>query len=368
MADMQSPAIVLGDPVPWFGAPLLGTGSFHLQVAAGRWIVLSFLGSPTDPRVERGLELLRDADLFDSDKLIFCGVLTSPPADPAPFLARSTSAIAFMADYDGAISRSYGAGAGPRTIVLDPMLRAIANVAWDDSGNHASAVRDLLRSLQSVDDSAGVPLTAPILIIPRVFDFPLCETLVQFYDKIGGQDSGFLVDVDAKTAQVVDYRMKRRNDLLVAHPVLREAIRDQIVRRLLPPVERFFQFQATRMDRYIVACYDSQVGGHFQRHRDNENIGAQHRRFAVSINLNADFDGGEISFPEYSPQTFKAAPGTAVVFSGSILHQVSRVTRGRRYVFLTFLFDEDGERLRQANLKASQEAQRQPQGAASAPA
>ncbi len=46
--------IVLGDPAPWFGAPLVGGGAFNLQVAAGRWIVLAFLGSPADPRVERG--------------------------------------------------------------------------------------------------------------------------------------------------------------------------------------------------------------------------------------------------------------------------------------------------------------------------
>jgi hypothetical protein len=37
------------------------------------------------------------------------------------------------------------------------------------------------------------------------------------------------------------------------------------------------------------------------------------------------------------------------------------VTRGRRYVFLTFLFDEEAERVRQANLQVAQEAQRQPQ-------
>ena len=43
------------------------------------------------------------------------------------------------------------------------------------------------------------------------------------------------------------------------------------------------------------------------------------------------------------------------MFSASILHQVSRVTRGRRYVFLTFLFDEEAERVRQANLSAMQE-------------
>ena len=45
----------------------------------------------------------------------------------------------------------------------------------------------------TVDDSAGVPMHAPTLIVPRVFDFPLCEFLVQFYDQNGGEvcpDSG----------------------------------------------------------------------------------------------------------------------------------------------------------------------------------
>ena len=54
------------------------------------------------------------------------------------------------------------------------------------------------------------------------------------------------------------------------------------------------------------------------------------------------------------------------MFSASILHQVSRVTGGRRYVFLTFLFDEEAERMRQANLRAVREAQPQLQLAASA--
>src|SRR5487761_1678908 len=212
MAESGEPAhrIVLGDPAPWFTAPLIGGGSFHLQVAAGRWIVLSFLGSLEEKRANDELtKLLCDAQLFDDDRMVFYGVLAAPPADPQLYLARSTPAIGFIADHDGAVSRSFGAAAMPRTIVLDPMLRIIANIAWDYPGGHAAAVRNLLRSLPAVDDSAGVPLTAPVLIVPRVFDFALCETLVQFYDKIGGQDSGFLLDVDSKTAQVVDYRMKR---------------------------------------------------------------------------------------------------------------------------------------------------------------
>jgi predicted 2-oxoglutarate/Fe(II)-dependent dioxygenase YbiX len=342
--------IILGDPVPWFGAPLLSGGSFHLQVAAGRWIVLSFLGSPAEARVERELEaLLCDAHLFDDDKLVFYGVLTSPPADPTPYLACSTSAISFIADYDGAISKTYGAAETPRTIVLDPMLRTIANIAWDHPDGHASTVCSVLQSLPPVDAAAGVPMTAPVLTVPRVFDFPLCDALVQFYDKIGGQDSGFLLDVESKTAQVVDHRMKRRSDLVVAHPVLREAIRDQIVRRMLPPIQRFFQFQATRMDRYIVACYDSSVGGYFQQHRDNENIGAQHRRFAVSINLSNDFDGCDLIFPEFGRKSYRPPMAGAVVFSCGALHQVTPVTRGRRYAFLAFLYGEADAALREAN-------------------
>jgi predicted 2-oxoglutarate/Fe(II)-dependent dioxygenase YbiX/peroxiredoxin len=352
MSDSEADrcAIVLGDPVPWFAAPLIGEGAFNLSVAAGRWIVLAFLGSPANPRLEQELAaLFRCYRLFDEDRIVFYGILTAPPDDPAPYLSRTTSAVSFLADYDGAISRAFGAGEMPRTIVLDPMLRAVANVRWDDGAGHAETLAGVLQSLPAVDDSAGVPLTAPVLIVPRVFDFQLCDVLVQFYEKIGGKDSGFLFDVDGKTARVVDYRLKRRNDLGVAHPQLREAIRSQVVRRLVPSIERFFQFRATRMDRYIVACYDSAVGGHFHRHRDNVNVGAQHRRFAVSINLNKDYDGCDLVLPEFGHRSYRAPYGGAIVFSCGALHQVTPVTRGRRYAFLAFLYGEADAAVREAN-------------------
>jgi predicted 2-oxoglutarate/Fe(II)-dependent dioxygenase YbiX/peroxiredoxin len=342
--------IVLGDPVPWFGAPLLAEGAFNLQVAAGRWIVLSFLGSPANPRVNEELSaLLCDAQIFDEDRLVFYGILTAQPDDPARYIRLSTPAIAFLADYDGALSRRYGAAGKPRTIVLDPMLRAVADIPWDHPAGHAQSVRNVLQSLPAVDDSAGVPLCAPVLIVPRVFDFPLCDFLVDFYQKLGGKDSGFLLDSDGKTATVVDYRVKRRNDLPLAAPRLRNVVRGQVVRRLLPAVERFFQFQATRMDRYIVACYDSAVGGHFYRHRDNVNAGAQHRRFAVIINLNKDYDGCDLVFPEFGRRVYRAPHGGAVVFSCGALHQVTPITRGRRYAFLAFLYGEADAALRESN-------------------
>jgi peroxiredoxin len=343
-------AILLGDPVPWFGAPLIGDGAFNLQVAAGRWIVLSFLGSPDRPQAAAELaELLRDSALFGEDRIVFCGVLTAPPEQPAQFAALASPGICFLADYDGAISRSFGAAAMPRTVVLDPMLRAIADIPWDHADGHAQTVRSVLHSLPDVDDSAGVPMTAPVLVVPRILDFSLCDFLIQSYDKLGGKDSGFLLDGSGKTATVVDYRLKRRNDLGIVMPEVRDVIRGQIVRRLLPAIERFFQFQATRMDRYIVACYDSAIGGHFYRHRDNINAGAQHRRFAVTINLNKDYDGCDLVFPEFGRRTYRAPHGGAVVFSCGALHQVTPVTRGRRYAFLAFLYGEADAALRESN-------------------
>ena len=65
------------------------------------------------------------------------------------------------------------------------------------------------------------------------------------------------------------------------------------------------------------------------------------------MNLNSDFEGGAVLFPEYNLRPVKPPKGWAVVFPAAILHSVSRVTRGSRYAFLDFLYDEAGEKLRE---------------------
>jgi predicted 2-oxoglutarate/Fe(II)-dependent dioxygenase YbiX/peroxiredoxin len=342
--------VVLGDPVPWFSAPIVTGGSFDLHVSAGRWVVLSFLGSPANPRAMAEIaELARASSSLGEDHVIVGCVFTGQPDDMASLAAISSNKLFFLADYDGAISRSFGAHEMPRTVVLDPMLRAVADIAWDMPQGHAETVGNVLRGLPSVDDSAGVPMFAPALMVPRVFSFEICDFLVQFYEQQGGVDSGFQFDVAGKTTTLSDWRLKRRSDVAIAAPEVRELVRGQIVRRLLPAIEQFFQFRATRMDRYIVACYDSEVGGHFHRHRDNVNAGAQHRRFAVSINLNNNFEGCDLTFPEFGRKTYRPSEGGALVFSCGALHQVTPVTKGRRYAFLAFLYGEEDVKKREAN-------------------
>jgi predicted 2-oxoglutarate/Fe(II)-dependent dioxygenase YbiX len=343
--------MVLGDPVPWFSAPLITGGAFDLHVSAGRWVVLSFLGSPANPRVMTELAaLVRESAGFSEDHVVIGCVFTSPP-DLAMLAAvgSSNNKLFFMADYDGAISRDFGASEMQRTVVLDPMLRSIADIAWDNPQGHTETVCAVLRGLPDVDASAGVPMFAPALIVPRVFSFELCDFLVQFYEQQGGVDSGFQFDVSGKTTTISDWRLKRRSDVPVAAQEVRDLVRGQIVRRLLPQIEQNFQFKATRMDRYIVACYDAEVGGHFHRHRDNVNAGAQHRRFAVSINLNGNFEGCDLTFPEFGRKTYRPPEGGALVFSCGALHQVTPVTKGRRYAFLAFLYGEEDAKKRETN-------------------
>jgi hypothetical protein len=108
----------------------------------------------------------------------------------------------------------------------------------------------------------------------------------------------------------------------------------------VPEIAKAFQFRVTRIERYIVACYDAADGGHFRAHRDNTTKGTAHRRFAVSINLNDGYDGGELWFPEFGPRRYRPPAGGAVVFSCSLLHEATRVTRGVRYATLPFLYDD----------------------------
>jgi len=104
------------------------------------------------------------------------------------------------------------------------------------------------------------------------------------------------------------------------------------------------------MERYLVACYDGDNGGHFNAHRDNTTKGTAHRKFAVTLNLNSeDYEGGELRFPEFGSCTYKPPTGGAVVFSCSLLHEALLVTRGTRYAFLPFLYDEAAAALRERN-------------------
>jgi predicted 2-oxoglutarate/Fe(II)-dependent dioxygenase YbiX len=189
-----------------------------------------------------------------------------------------------------------------------------------------------------------------VLLVPNVLEGDLCRRLIALYAAQGGEPSGFMLEVDGKTVLLTDPEHKQRRDCAVEDPALRRLLLERVKAALVRIVRRAFQFEATRMERYLIGCYDSGTGGHFRPHRDNTTSGTAHRRFAVSINLNAGgYDGGDLRFPEYGPRTYRPPTGGAVVFSCSLLHEATAVTRGTRYAFLPFLYDDAAAKLREAN-------------------
>jgi len=185
--------------------------------------------------------------------------------------------------------------------------------------------------------------------VPGVLEPSLCRDMIAIYESDGGRDSGFMRDVDGKTTLVLDARHKQRRDAPISDVAMQRAILARINRRLAPALKHAFQFEATRIERHIVACYQAGAG-HFRPHRDTTTKGTAHRKFAVTINLNAaDYDGGDLRLPEFGQRTYRAPTGGAIVFSCSLLHEATPVTRGRRYAYLPFRYDENGARLRESN-------------------
>jgi predicted 2-oxoglutarate/Fe(II)-dependent dioxygenase YbiX/peroxiredoxin len=350
----------VGDPVPGFVQRSTSNPGYTFDTAAGRYIVMCFFATGAD---EQGRLMLRILDehrpVFDDDRVAFFGVSLDPADEREGRVCGSVPGIRYFWDFDGTVSRLYGAipvdarggrvGARRFWLVLDPTLRVRAVFPARPDAGERHEVAAYLKALPPVDAFSGFPVQAPILVLPNVFEPDLCRHLVELYRARGGKDSGFMREVDGKTVGVVDYGHKRRSDCSIEDGELKAVLQRTVRRRVLPEIRKAYQFEATRMERYIVACYDGETRGHFCAHRDNTTKGTAHRKFALSINLNDDFDGGEVGFPEYGSRTFKAPMGGAVVFSCSLLHAVSPVTRGRRYVFLPFLYDEAAAALREAN-------------------
>ena len=335
---------------------LLNRGRHRLAFDSfpGRAIALAFLGSAGDPETDAALQAFAaHRRLAEDGKAAFFAVASEPDPAARNGLEMRFPSVRFLWDGESLASAF---GAARAWVVLDPTLRVVEVAPLDERERVMGRLDRAAAPSQAFGDSPP----APILMLADVLEPELCRHLVDGFERDGGKESGFMQDVEGRSVEHFDNGWKRRRDFPLTDPRLIAAIRARIGRRVGPEIRKAFQMAVTRIERDLIARYDAETGGHFGPHRDDTGIAVAHRRFAVSINLNGDFDGGEISFPEYGPRTFKAAPGTAVVFSASILHQVSRVTRGRRYVFLTFLFDEEGERVRQANLQAAQR-QRQPQ-------
>lgn len=352
-----------GDFLPAFTVGSSLNPNYSFDTLAGHRVLLAFVGSGcTEKGARLGDALIALKPMLKASG-IHCFVVTADPRDrDGEQFERVRSAFTVFWDFDRAIHVAYGMTLpGPRDPGLPPHLRIGAFLIRENLRLQTFLPATPLETLpdrvgEAVDRLGPVPAFtpvlqhAPVLIVPEFLDSGFCRHLIDYYEGDGGMASGFMRDVDGMTRPLLDAKMKRRRDCIIRDKALLDELRLRLHRRLVPEIRKAFAFNATRIERFIVGCYDGSERGFFRAHRDNTSLATAHRRFAVTVNLNAEeYEGGDLWFPEYGRRLYKAASGDAVVFSCSLLHEARPVERGRRYAFLPFLYDDTAAQIRAGN-------------------
>ncbi len=360
------PLLEIGDPAPWFSIAASNNPLFHFSTVGGRRVVLFFFASAAFEQIQVILKSFQElSEEFKTLQVALFGVSVDPADKEQNRATTIAPSFLFFWDLDKTVSHQYsvcrdveqngvaGVHYAPQTFVLNENLQIINILPIGESDKHAQQVLDFIKTLPQIEQ--GQPITtshAPVLLIPNVLDKKICRSLIDMYKADGGSPSGFMRQIDGKTVGIHDDNFKKRRDLFIKDRNLQQQLSSIILRRVVPEVEKAFQFKITRFERYLIACYDAQSGGYFQPHRDNTSQGTLHRRFAMTLNLNVgEYAGGFLRFPEYAPHGYKGDSGTAIIFSCSLLHEATEMIRGERFALLSFFYGNEDALVRDANVQ-----------------
>ncbi len=349
------PPPVVGDLLPDFQ---LQDQSMRVSVlstqALGQPIVLLLTPDPAAPGAAKLLRALSEAWDELGGRLHLFAITAAQPQANARAHSLAGLPFALLSDPQGQVAGGLGHPwrrrsdpfAAPQCLLLiadaNRRIRLIDPAAADP----LAQIRAYLAAQPQPAPRLFQGPLAPAIYVPDVLEPELCRRLIALHET-DNAPSGVLRDTAGGGRNVEDAAVKNRSDHFLADPEMQRLLNLRFARRLLPEIAKATFYRVTAFEEFKVVRYDAESGGYFRPHRDNNTLSGAHRRFAVTLNLNAeDYEGGELTFPEYGPDLFKPATGDAVAFSCSLLHEARPVTRGRRYVLLAFLFGEDAKSLR----------------------
>jgi predicted 2-oxoglutarate/Fe(II)-dependent dioxygenase YbiX len=271
--------------------------------------------------------------------------LAMVPGDPAQAAAQKEQSgwpHRVLADPGAEISNGFAGLSSvkaPAVYVLDPNQRLVgAKELGGGAADLEAWIADMLALADHGRAEAVVQRAAPALMIPRALDPEDCDWLIGLWHN-GERDEGTVaVGSSAGGGVQVVPTTKRREDYYLRDKALEERLLNRLMPRLVPEISKAFHFDGYAVETFKVGCYKAEKAGFFTVHRDDTSPATKNRKFAVTLNLNTgEYEGGDLRFPEYGPELFRPEKGAAVVFSCSLLHEVMPVTKGHRFVLLTFL-------------------------------
>ena len=328
----------IGDRAPAILGAAASGEFFSLDAKAGRPAAIVALGALDANSAAGVLERLRAAGpLFQA-----AGVETAALVQPDPeFTARFSQDPTARDDLfyvTAGVGAERASANGFAPLVLIDRAGRVVDILPLDEGADIGAW--LARNAPRIwSEPAQIRNSvAPVLIIPNVASNELCRALIDHFEG-SAHEAGVMASFNGSGAYAkLDESKKRRRDteLTESSPLYAEVL-GVLSGRVIPEIKRAFNSDMVFADRVLIARYDD-TGGYFRRHRDNLAPHTAFRDFAVSLNLNThEYEGGELNFPEFDDHRYSPPAGAAGVFSASLLHEAMPVTRGSRYVLLTFL-------------------------------
>jgi peroxiredoxin/predicted 2-oxoglutarate/Fe(II)-dependent dioxygenase YbiX len=232
------------------------------------------------------------------------------------------------------------------TLLLDRNFRIQRLIVPDPRQSRGATALAALKAAVAGEQPITLGGHPPVLVIPRVLAPEDCARLIEIWHrpvKVWSTDG--LVS-DGHDEEKGDFKV--RNDsygkvmqFVVRDPAVQTMLDSKIGHRIGRELRKAFQTTVSQREDYRIACYDSAESGSLPAHRDNPTPKTKHRRFTLTVALNGgEYHGGELCFREYGPQRYSVETGTAIIWSAALLHEVSEVTAGRRFILGTHLYGE----------------------------
>ncbi|GJM10764.1 MAG: hypothetical protein DHS20C11_30400 [Lysobacteraceae bacterium] len=331
MSDLTS-NLVVGDRMPNFVRPAINGEPFDLyKDRCGQQVVLLVINESVIDSLS-ALQPVEGRSLV----ILICGDRQSLANRTPNSIPAGALGVTDGGDLSAFI-RS-GSSAPAVAVLMDRNMRVVHRSECQELGQ----VSDWWQKVCVCSGGYRRPGHAPVLIIPGVFEPEFCRTVIDHFHAAGSEPSGVLIQkADGRMVYQTDDEVKIRREQRLDSGLLLSQIVQRVERRVLPEIQWAFNYRVARYEGIKTVMYDSDSGGFFAPHRDNDGVDTAHRRFAMTLNLNSEeYEGGALRFPEYESGGYKPPSGSAVIFSCNLAHEALPITSGKRYAVISFLNSE----------------------------
>jgi PKHD-type hydroxylase len=153
---------------------------------------------------------------------------------------------------------------------------------------------------------------------------------------------GTVGDITNATDNIAEISKVRRSPI----SWLRSDIKDNhwIYQRMTDAIKninnQFFNYELTEIQSLQFTCYDAEEEGFYGKHIDMMYQGTSTRKLSVTVQLSdgGDYEGGDLLLhtAEEPTRPFRQQ-GTGIFFPGYTLHEVTPVTKGKRYSLVAWV-------------------------------